>query len=177
MSRVANIPIGIPTGVNVAVSGQDVTVKGKLGSLRHTVHASVNLDCDGSSLRISTKENTKSAVALAGTSRAILNNMVIGVSRGFEKRLVINGVGYRVQLEKGRVNLTLGYSHAITFSIPEGVSVETPSPTEIVVRGSDKQKVGQVAANIRAYRPPEPYKGKGVRYSGESIIRKEAKKA
>lgn len=176
MSRVANSPVVIPSGVTVDVSGSEVTVKGAMGSLQHTVHPVVEVKQEDGRLQVAARNASKPAVALAGTSRAILNNMVQGVSSGFEKRLQINGVGYRAQLEGKRLNLTLGFSHPINFEVPDAVTIETPSPTEIIVKGVDKQSVGQVAANIRGYRPPEPYKGKGVRYADEHVTRKEAKK-
>ena len=176
MSRVANSPVVIPSGVTVEIQGSEINVKGAKGSLKHAVHSAVTVKQEDGSLHVSATNTSKSAIALAGTCRAILNNMVNGVSTGFEKRLQINGVGYRAQVEGKRLNLTLGFSHPVNFEIPEEVSIETPSPTEVIVKGVDKQIVGQVAANIRRYRPPEPYKGKGVRYADEHVTRKEAKK-
>lgn len=177
MSRIANNPIELPKGVEVNISGSTVQVKGSKGQMAHDVHALVSVSQEENVLKFAAKANSKSARALAGTTRALVQNMVTGVSAGFEKKLTIIGVGYRAAVQNQKLNLTLGYSHPVDFDIPEGVTIETPSQTEIVVKGIDKQKVGQVAANIRAYRLPEPYKGKGVRYSDEYIIRKEAKKA
>jgi len=177
MSRIANSPVVLPSGVDVNISGQQVTVKGGKGELNHLVHSSVNVEQVDNSLKFKPTNESKSANALAGTTRALLQNIVTGVSEGFERKLTIVGVGYRAQVRGGILNLTLGFSHPVNFEIPEGISIETPSQTEVIVKGIDKQRVGQVAANIRAYRPPEPYKGKGVRYADEHIIRKEAKKA
>jgi large subunit ribosomal protein L6 len=177
MSRVASSPIPIPAAVDVQVDGQKVTVKGSKGSMEWNVHDEVGVVLDDGQLKIKARNDSQSAVALSGTSRALLNNLVIGVSDGFERRLLIVGVGYRAQLNGKVLNLSLGYSHPINFEIPEDITIETPSQTEIVIKGMDKQRVGQVAANIRAYRKPEPYKGKGVKYSDEQIVRKEAKKS
>jgi large subunit ribosomal protein L6 len=177
MSRIANSPVVLPSGVDVNISGQQVTVKGSKGELNHLVHSSVNVEQVDNSLKFKSTNESKSANALAGTTRALLQNIVTGVSEGFERKLTIVGVGYRAQVQGEILNLTLGFSHPVNFEIPEGISIETPSQTEVIVKGIDKQRVGQVAANIRAYRPPEPYKGKGVRYADEHIIRKEAKKA
>ena len=177
MSRIANNPITVPESVEVDVNGAQVRIKGSKGELKHTLHALVQLDREDNLLKFSAKDSTKSARALAGTTRAILQNMVTGVTDGFEIKLEISGVGYRAQANQGSINLALGFSHPVDIDIPDGITVETPSQTQIKVRGSDKQKVGQVAAKIRSYRPPEPYKGKGVRYADEQILRKEAKKA
>ena len=177
MSRIANNPITVPESVDVDVNGTEVRIKGRKGELTHTLHALVQLDREDNLLKFSAKDNTKSARALAGTTRATLQNMVTGVTDGFEIKLEITGVGYRAQAKPGSINLALGFSHPVDIDIPDGITVETPSQTQIIVRGPDKQKVGQVAANIRSYRPPEPYKGKGVRYADEQILRKEAKKA
>jgi large subunit ribosomal protein L6 len=176
MSRVAKKPIELPAGVEVSIQGQALTVKGSKGSLDHTVHRSVKIEQDGQVLTFAPKDGSQAAVALAGTTRALVSNMVTGVTAGFEKRLQLVGVGYRAQAQGKSLNLTLGFSHPVDYPVPEGISVETPSQTEIVVRGTDKQLVGQVAAEIRGYRPPEPYKGKGVKYADEVIVRKEAKK-
>jgi large subunit ribosomal protein L6 len=176
MSRVAKKPIELPSGVEVSLQGQAITVKGGKGSLDHTVHRAVKVEQDGNVLSFAPKDGSKSAVALAGTTRALVNNMVTGVSAGFEKKLQLVGVGYRAQVQGKSLSLTLGFSHPVDYKVPEGVTIETPSQTEIVVRGTDKQAVGQVAAEIRSYRPPEPYKGKGVKYADEIIVRKEAKK-
>jgi len=176
MSRVANAPITLPTGVEVNLVGQSITVKGTKGSLQFNIHEEINVEQQDKVLSVKVLNDSTKANALSGTVRAIVNNMVTGVSKGFEKKLELVGVGYRAQMKGSVLNLTLGFSHPVDYTIPEGISIETPSQTEILVKGIDKQQVGQVAANIRAYRPPEPYKGKGVRYSDEVIIRKEAKK-
>ena len=176
MSRVAKKPIPLPKGVEVQISGQSVVVKGPKGTLSHLLHARVALSETDGELRVEPRDETQDGNAQAGTARAILNNMVTGVSAGFERRLDINGVGYRAQAKGETVSLALGFSHPVEFPVPAGITVETPTQTEIVIKGIDKQAVGQVAANIRAYRPPEPYKGKGVRYRNEQILRKEAKK-
>ena len=177
MSRIANYPITIPAGVEVNIKGNSVTIKGKKGEMTHDAHHLVTVKQEDGTLKMGVKNNSKTAKALSGTTRALLQNLVTGVSEGFERKLEIIGVGYRAQSQGKVLNLTLGFSHPVNFDIPEGITIETPSQTEIVIKGMDKQKVGQVAANIRDYRPPEPYKGKGVRYSDETIIRKEAKKA
>jgi len=176
MSRVAKNPVEVPSGVEVRIDGRAVTVKGSKGSLEHTVHSSVKIVQENNVLTFAPRDGSKTAMALAGTTRALLGNMVLGVSQGFEKKLQLVGVGYRAQAQGQKLNLTLGFSHPVDYAVPTGVTVETPSQTEVVVRGTDKQKVGQVAAEIRAYRPPEPYKGKGVKYVDEVIVRKEAKK-
>ena len=176
MSRIANNPITIPAGVEISFDGNNVTVKGSNGQISHAVYSDVKFDLSENQLQTQWKEGDNKAKAQAGTARAIVNNMVAGVSKGFEKKLTLIGVGYRAQLKGKVLNLTLGFSHPIDFPIPEGITIETPSQTEIIVKGCDKQKVGQVAANIRSYRPPEPYKGKGVRYTDEYVVRKEAKK-
>lgn len=177
MSRIANNPVVVPDKVEINLSGNTIKVKGNKGELSHEIHSLVTVNQEENILKFSANSNSKSAKALAGTTRALLQNMVTGVSDGFEKKLTIIGVGYRAAVQNRKLNLTLGFSHPVDFEIPEGIEIETPSQTEIIVKGIDKQKVGQVAANIRAYRPPEPYKGKGVRYADEYIIRKEAKKA
>jgi large subunit ribosomal protein L6 len=176
MSRVANSPINVPSGVEVNVNGQNVSVKGPKGALEFTAHNLVNTKVDANVVSVAANKKSQQAVALAGTTRALVNNMVSGVSVGFEKKLQLIGVGYRAQAKGKVLNLTLGFSHPVEFDVPEGITIETPSQTEISVKGVDKQLVGQVAANIRAYRPPEPYKGKGVRYADEHVVRKEAKK-
>jgi large subunit ribosomal protein L6 len=175
MSRIAKDPVVIPAGVDVKFEGQLVTVKGSVGTLSLDVHPTVEIKQEDSQLNFAPAEGEKSW-ALAGTTRALLNNMVVGVTKGFEKKLQLNGVGYRAKATGNVLNLTLGFSHPVNYELPEGVKVETPSQTEVVVKGADKQQVGQVAAEIRAYRPPEPYKGKGVRYADEHVRRKEAKK-
>ncbi|MGR9073354.1 MAG: 50S ribosomal protein L6 [Gammaproteobacteria bacterium] len=176
MSRVANSPISLPAGVEVKINGSDMIVKGSSGQLTHQLHEAVSVEVSDNSINVKYDGTDKAAKAHAGTTRAIVNNMVTGVSNGFEKTLTLVGVGYRAQAKGEVLNLTLGFSHPVDYPIPEGINIETPSQTEIKVKGSDKQKVGQVAAEIRAYRPPEPYKGKGVRYSDEHVVRKEAKK-
>lgn len=175
MSRVLKA-IAVPSGVTVSVSGQNIDVKGAKGALQHVVHDVVEIKQDGDSIAFAPRTAGKPAMALAGTTRAVINNLITGVTQGFEKKLQLVGVGYRAQAQGAVLNLTLGFSHPVNHQMPEGVSVETPSQTEILVKGIDKQKVGQVAADIRGYRPPEPYKGKGVRYADERIVRKEAKK-
>ena len=177
MSRVGNAPVEIPKGVEITVNGQSVSVKGSKGDLSHQVHDLVGVEVEDTNLKVRANDDSKQAKALSGTTRAVLQNMVTGVSSGFERKLEIVGVGYRAQMQGKKLNLSLGFSHPVEFEIPEGITVETPSQTEVVVKGIDKQLVGQIAANIRAYRKPEPYKGKGVRYSGEHIVKKEAKKA
>ena len=176
MSRVAKAPVAIPSGVEVTIDGRSMSAKGPKGSLAHTVHAAVDVARENDALTFEAREGVANATALAGTTRALVNNMVTGVSRGFEKKLQLVGVGYRAQMQGRVLNLSLGYSHPVDFAVPEDISVETPSNTEIVVRGIDKQRVGQIAAIIRSFRPPEPYKGKGVRYADETISMKVAKK-
>jgi large subunit ribosomal protein L6 len=176
MSRIASSPVTVPDGVDVSLEAGLVTVKGPKGELQWAFHKLVAIEQDAAEIRFKAVNDSKQASALAGTTRALVNNMVTGVSRGFEKKLTIIGVGYRVQAQGQRLNLTLGFSHPVVYMLPEGVKAETPSQTEIVLTGADKQKVGQVAAEIRAFRPPEPYKGKGIRYSDEHVVRKQAKK-
>lgn len=176
MSRIANAPVEIPAGVEISLNGSEVSVKGTKGTLSRSVHPDVEVTQEGTILKTSARNKAKQSLALAGTTRALLNNMVQGVSQGFEKKLTLVGVGYRAKAQGNKVDLTLGFSHPVEYLVPEGIKVETPSQTEIVVSGADKQVVGQVAADIRAYRPPEPYKGKGVRYSDEYVARKDAKK-
>jgi large subunit ribosomal protein L6 len=174
MSRIAKAPITVGKGVEVKIDGQQVSVKGPKGVQELTLHRTVSVKLEDGILTVTPADD--SAWAMAGTMRALLNNMVTGCGEGFQKKLQLVGVGYRAQ-GKGKVlNLNLGFSHPIDYAVPEGITIETPSQTEIVVSGSDKQRVGQVASEIRAFRPPEPYKGKGVRYADERIIRKEAKK-
>lgn len=176
MSRIANSPVPVPQGVTVEIDGQNITVKGPKGTLNHAIPATVGVTCADTTLRVAARAETTAANALAGTTRALLHNMVVGVHEGFTRRLLINGVGYRAAVQGGKLNLTLGYSHPVEVAIPPGITIETPSQTEILVRGADKQRVGQISANIRAFRKPEPYKGKGIRYADEQIRRKEAKK-
>lgn len=176
MSRVARKPVTVPKGVEVKLNDQALSVKGPKGQLDFTVHGLVGVEINDGVLTVTPKQGSKEAGALAGTTRAVVQNMVTGVSDGFTKKLELVGVGYRAQAQGKKLNLTLGFSHPVVYELPEGVTAETPSQTEIVVKGFDKQKVGQVAAEIRAYRPPEPYKGKGVKYADEVIVRKDAKK-
>jgi large subunit ribosomal protein L6 len=176
MSRVAKSPITLPSGVSVKLDGGVLTVKGSKGELVQKIHPLINLKEADSTLTVTPVSENKQSWAMAGTMRALVNNMVTGVSQGFERKLTLVGVGYRAQAGGKTLNLSLGFSHPIDYPVPEGISIATPSATEIVVSGSDKQRVGQVAAEIRAFRPPEPYKGKGVRYADEHVMRKEAKK-
>lgn len=176
MSRVAKAPINVPAGVEIAVNGQDVKVKGKVGELTIIVNPAVEVVVEDNVVRTVPRDGFADAWAQAGTARANINNMVVGVSAGFEKKLVLNGVGYRAALKGNVLNLSLGFSHPVNFDVPAGVTIEVPTQTEVIVKGASKHLIGQVAANIRAYREPEPYKGKGIRYSDEVIRRKEAKK-
>lgn len=176
MSRIANAPVEIPAGVEISLSDSEITVKGKKGTLTRAIHPDVHVAQEDSALKTTAKIQSQAAVALAGTTRALVNNMVVGVTEGFQKKLALVGVGYRAKAQGSKLDLTLGFSHPVQYEVPEGITVETPSQTEIVVSGADKQVVGQVAADIRAYREPEPYKGKGVRYADEYVARKEAKK-
>ena len=176
MSRVAKAPVQIPAGVEVTLNGQDITVKGGQGTLNRTIHSSVEVTLDNGVLTFAGSDGVEGAWAQAGTARALVNNMVEGVSKGFERKLLLVGVGYRAQTNGKTINLSLGFSHPVEYTLPAGIAAECPTQTEIVLKGIDKQVIGQVAANIRAYRQPEPYKGKGVRYSDENVRRKEAKK-
>ena len=179
MSRIANSPIRVPEGVEVAVATGDVTVvtaKGSKGSLSLDVAPDVDVKREEDTLTFAPRSASRTARALAGTTRSLVNSMVLGVSEGFEKKLELQGVGYRAQARGRRLNLQLGFSHPIDYELPEGIEVQTASQTEVVVKGIDKQLVGQVAAEIRGFRPPEPYKGKGVRYANERVRRKEGKK-
>ena len=176
MSRVAKNPVSLPSGVALSRNGADVTIKGPKGELAHRVHELVGIEQDGNVLRVVPADESTLANALSGTTRALVQNMVTGVTRGFERRLTIVWVGYRAAVQGRKLNLTLGFSHPVVYDIPAGITIETPSQTEIVIKGADKQRVGQVAAEVRGYRPPEPYKGKGVRYSDEVVVKKEAKK-
>lgn len=176
MSRVSSNPISVPPNVEVRITESDIQVKGPLGVLRFPISRDLVLDMSDDILRIKVKSESQQANAISGTTRAIVANMVRGVSIGFEKKLQLIGVGYKAQTTADKLNLTLGFSHPINFEIPDDIKIETPTQTEILIKGIDKQKVGQVAADIRAYRKPEPYKGKGIRYSDEVIILKETKK-
>ena len=171
------MPIAVPTGVTVSIAGQTVTVTGGKGEMTHHVHEEVAVAITAGVINVSARQPTASSNSQCGTTRSLLNNMVTGVATGFVRKLEIVGVGYRAQAQGAKLNLSLGYSHPVEYIVPDGVTVETPTQTEILIKGIDKQQVGQVAANIRAYRSPEPYKGKGVRYSGEVIVKKEAKKS
>lgn len=176
MSRVAKRPVALPQGVTTTVDGSTVTVKGAKGALQLPLRPGLSLVQEGQAVRVEMAERTKESLMHAGSLRAHLANTVLGVSKGYEKKLELVGVGYRAAAQGKKLNLTLGFSHPVEYDVPEGITIETPSQTEIVVKGADKQRVGQVAAEIRAYRAPEPYKGKGVRYSGERIELKETKK-
>ena len=176
MSRVAKAPVTVANGVTVTINGQNIEVKGSKGTLTHELHPLVTAEQNDGVVTVKPLNEEKQSWAQAGTARALINNMITGVSEGFEKKLTLIGVGYRAQAKGKSLDLALGFSHPVVYELPEGVTAETPSQTEIVIRGFDKQVVGQVAAEIRAFRPPEPYKGKGVRYADEYVIRKEAKK-
>ncbi|MBS0349676.1 MAG: 50S ribosomal protein L6 [Proteobacteria bacterium] len=176
VSRVAKVPINIPKGTEVHISGRNLTVKGKLGEIHHQFHSLVQVKLIDNVLQIGPANDSGQANAIAGTTRALTQNMVKGVSSGFERKLLLVGVGYRAKVQGNSLSLSLGFSHPVDFELPNGVTAETPAPTEIILKGVDKQLVSQVAANIRSIRPPEPYKGKGVRYSDEVIILKEVKK-
>jgi LSU ribosomal protein L6P len=176
MSRIAKAPVNIPKGVEIDLVGNQLIIKGTNGQLSHTLNSAVNVNISNDVVQVEWNKDDKKATAQAGTARAILSNMVKGVSDGFEKRLTLIGVGYRAQAKENILSLSLGFSHPVDFVVPSGITVETPTQTEIIVKGNDKQLVGEVSAKIRAYRPPEPYKGKGVRYSDEHVVRKEAKK-
>ncbi|PCH83984.1 MAG: 50S ribosomal protein L6 [Piscirickettsiaceae bacterium] len=176
MSRIARSPVVLPANVEVKQSSGLVTIKGAKGELNCQLVSQVGMEVEGNVLKFKPTDGSKKSMALAGTFRSLVNNMVVGVTTGFEKKLELRGVGYRSKISGKSLNLTLGFSHPVEFPIPDGVSIETPSQTEIVIKGADKQLVGQVAANIRAFRSPEPYKGKGIRYVGEHIVMKEAKK-
>lgn len=176
MSRVAKAPVAIPKGVDVKLEGNHVTIKGSKGQLSFNFNSSISIEVADNAIQMVWNSDDKIATSQAGTARAIVNNMVTGVSAGYEKKLALVGVGYRAQAKDKVLNLSLGFSHPIDYAVPEGITVETPSQTDIVIKGSDKQLVGEVAAKIRSFRPPEPYKGKGIRYADENVARKEAKK-
>ncbi|CUT15165.1 MULTISPECIES: 50S ribosomal protein L6 [unclassified Bradyrhizobium] len=176
MSRVGKRPVAVPSGVTATVDGQTVKMKGPKGQLQFVVHSDVEVKLDNGQVKVNPRVETNRARALYGTARAQVANLVEGVTKGFEKKLEITGVGYRAALQGKNLQLALGYSHDVVYAIPEGITITVPKPTEITVTGSDIQRVGQVAAEIRSYRPPEPYKGKGVKYVGEFIFRKEGKK-
>jgi large subunit ribosomal protein L6 len=176
MSRIGNKAVAIPSGVTANVDGQTVKMKGPKGALQAVLHDDVEVKMDKGAVTVTPRSETKRARSLWGTSRTQVANLIAGVTKGFEEKLEITGVGYRAAVQGKTLQLQLGFSHDVNFAIPEGITIATPKPTEIVIAGIDKQKVGQVAAEIRGYRPPEPYKGKGVKYAGEYIFRKEGKK-
>jgi large subunit ribosomal protein L6 len=176
MSRIGKKPVAVPSGITANVEGQTVKIKGPKGALQVVLHDDVAVKLDGGQIKVDPRFETKRARAQWGTSRTLIANLIAGVTKGFEQRLEINGVGYRAAVQGKNLQIALGYSHDIVYPIPEGITIATPRPVEIVITGSDRQKVGQVAAEIRDYRPPEPYKGKGIKYAGERIFRKEGKK-
>lgn len=176
MSRVARKPVPLPKGVELTQADGVLRVKGPKGDLKIALAGDVAVEVADGQAKVSARSGTTKAKAIAGTTRALLSNMVTGVSTGYERKLELVGVGYRAQAQGKKLNLTLGFSHPVAYPVPDGITIDTPSQTEIVIKGSDKQRVGQVAADIRSYRPPEPYKGKGVRYSTERVVLKEAKK-
>lgn len=176
MSRIGKMPVVLPAGVEVSIAPDLISVKGPMGTLKQATHPRVSVNKDGGNLLLAAGDDSREANAMSGTMRALLANMVTGVTKGFERKLALVGTGYRAQAQGANLNLSLGFSHPVVYKLPEGIKAETPTQTEIVIKGSDKQRVGQVAAEIRAFKPPEPYKGKGVRYSDEKIKLKEVKK-
>ena len=176
MSRVGKMPVSVPQGVDVAIKQDQVNVKGVLGTLSLNQNNLVTIKSDGGKLTFAPANDSREANAMSGTMRQLVNNMVTGVTKGFEKKLSLVGVGFKAQAQGVKLNLTVGYSHPVVMDMPAGIKVETPTPTEVVIKGSDRQRVGQIAAEVRAVRPPEPYKGKGIRYSDEKITIKETKK-
>jgi large subunit ribosomal protein L6 len=176
MSRIAKMPVTIPAGVDVTMNDQSVSIKGAGGTLSLTQNNLVKITSDAGKLSFNAANDSREADALAGTLRQLVNNMVVGVTKGFEKKMTLIGVGYKAQAQGNKLNLTVGYSHPVNMDMPAGITVTTPTPTEVIVKGADRQRVGQVAAEIRAVRPPEPYKGKGIRYSDEKVAIKETKK-
>ena len=176
MSRIAKYPVALPKGVEVSLTDSEISVKGPLGTLKQALLPAVRVEREGESLLCRAVEGAANSGAMSGTMRALVNNMVTGVTKGFEKKLTLVGVGYRAQAQGTKLNLTLGFSHPVVHEMPNGIKVETPTQTEILIKGIDKQVVGQVAAEVRAYRAPEPYKGKGVRYADEVVAIKETKK-
>jgi large subunit ribosomal protein L6 len=176
MSRIAKYPVALPKGVEVTLSGAEISVKGPLGTLKQNVLPAVTIEKDGDKLEFRAVEGKPEANAMSGTMRALVANMVNGVTKGFEKKLALVGVGYKAQAQGAKLNLSLGFSHPVVHDMPNGIKVETPTQTEIIIKGIDRQLVGQVAAEVRAYRSPEPYKGKGVRYADEVVVIKETKK-
>jgi len=176
MSRIAKYPVNVPSGVEVKLAEGLLSMKGPKGRMEHRVHPKVKVTHEGQEIRFETRDGSTEANAMSGTTRALVNNMMVGVTKGFEKKMTIIGVGYRAAVQGKNLNLTLGFSHPVAYPIPEGITIECPDQNNIVVKGADRQLVGQVAADIRAYRSPEPYKGKGVRYVDEHVVKKEAKK-
>jgi large subunit ribosomal protein L6 len=176
MSRIGKRPVVVPSGITANVEGQTVKIKGPKGALQVVLHDDVSVKLDDGQIKVDPRSETKRARSQWGTSRTLIANLIAGVTKGFEQRLEINGVGYRASVQGKNLQIALGYSHDIVYAIPEGITIATPRPVEIVITGMDRQKVGQVAAEIRDYRPPEPYKGKGIKYAGERIFRKEGKK-
>ena len=176
MSRVGKMPVAVPAGVDVTIAADQITVKGANGTLVRAASNLVKVEKDGAQLKLAPVDDSREANAMSGTMRALLNNMVAGVSKGFEKKLNLVGVGFKAQAQGAKLNLTVGFSHPVVIDMPAGIKVETPAPTEIVIKGADRQRVGQIASEVRAVRPPEPYKGKGIRYSDETITIKETKK-
>jgi large subunit ribosomal protein L6 len=176
MSRIGKKPVPVPSGITANVEGQTVKIKGPKGALQVVLHDDIAVKLDDGLIKVDPRFETKRARSQWGTSRTLIANLIAGVTKGFEQRLEINGVGYRASVQGKNLQIALGYSHDIVYPIPEGITIATPRPVEIVITGSDRQKVGQVAAEIRDYRPPEPYKGKGIKYAGERIFRKEGKK-
>jgi large subunit ribosomal protein L6 len=176
MSRIGKRPVVVPSGITANVEGQTVKIKGPKGALQVVLHDDIAVKLDGGQIKVDPRSETKRARSQWGTSRTLIANLIAGVTKGFEQRLEINGVGYRASVQGKNLQIALGYSHDIVYPIPEGITIATPRPVEIVISGMDRQKVGQVAAEIRDYRPPEPYKGKGIKYAGERIFRKEGKK-
>jgi large subunit ribosomal protein L6 len=176
MSRIGKRPVVVPSGITANVEGQTVKIKGPKGALQVVLHDDIAVKLDGGQIKVDPRSETKRARSQWGTSRTLIANLIAGVTKGFEQRLEINGVGYRASVQGKNLQIALGYSHDIVYPIPEGITIATPRPVEIVITGMDRQKVGQVAAEIRDYRPPEPYKGKGIKYAGERIFRKEGKK-
>jgi large subunit ribosomal protein L6 len=176
MSRVAKVPVAVPSGIDVQIASGAITVKGPLGTLTQVINPLVAIRREGDELKVAAVGESREAAAMSGTYRALVANMVQGVTKGFERKLTLIGVGYRAQAQGTALNLSLGFSHPVVHRMPEGVTVATPTQTEIVIKGADKQRVGQVAAEVRAYKPPEPYKGKGVRYADEVVVIKETKK-
>ena len=176
MSRVGKMPVAVPQGVDVQITADQISVKGAQGTLTRPLHALVTVRKEGAALQVAPANDSAEADAMSGTMRALLANMVGGVTKGFERKLTLVGVGYRAQAQGQKLNLQVGFSHPVAVDMPAGVKVETPTPTEIVIKGADRQVVGQIAAEVRAIRPPEPYKGKGIRYADERVVLKETKK-